>query len=126
MNAPLASDFTGPLYVVIGVGAAIALVGLFMLIAIFMGWVPPEGRGAGVRRAGVRQGANLSPWELIKWILETVFKWVPTKFRFAVALIFIGALIMIVPVAIGLAGNANGGSPTNQTPTATTGTTTGG
>jgi hypothetical protein len=54
----LASEFTGPLYVVLGVGEAVAGVGLLMVIAIFMGWARPPNRG----RAAEGGGA----WEIVK------------------------------------------------------------
>ena len=101
----LASDFTGPLYVVMGVGAAVVAVGLLMVVAIFMGWAP-EAR----RRRGAEEGG---PWGIVKQILEKIFQWVPKAYQFPVALIMLGALIMIIPLAIGLtAGGGDSPSPT--------------
>ena len=102
----LASDFTGPLYVVMGVGAAVALVGLLMVVAIFMGWAPEAGRRRG-------PDAGTGPWDIVKQVLETIFKWVPKAYRFPVALIMLGALIMIIPLVIGMtAGGSDSPSPT--------------
>jgi hypothetical protein len=103
----LASDFTGPLYVVMGLGAAVAGVGLLMVIAIFMGWAPePRRRGGPEERGG-------GPWEIVKQVLEKIFQWVPKAYQFPVALIMLGALIMIIPLAIGL--TAGGGDSPSQT-----------
>ena len=107
----LASDFTGPLYIVMGVGAAVALVGLLMVVAIFMGWAPEAGRRRG-------PDAGTGPWDIVKQVLETIFKWVPKAYQFPVALIMLGALIMIVPLAIGM--TADGGdspTPAGSSPT---------
>jgi hypothetical protein len=113
----LASDFTGPLYVVMGLGAAVALVGLLMVVAIFMGWAPEPRRPRGAEKKGV------GPWEIVKQVLEKIFQWVPKAYQFPVALIMLGALIMIIPFALGLA--ASGGddspSPTTSMPRATSG-----
>lgn len=123
MGAPLATDFTGPLYVVLGVGAVISLTGLAMVIAIWLGWA--QG-GGGARAAGDETGA----WKIVKEIVEWIFKSVPQKYRFPVALIFLGALIMVVPIVVGLMGDAGNGSAPGPTgpsgPSGSTGTTTGG
>ena len=100
----LASDFTGPLYVVMGVGAAVVGVGLLMVVAIFMGWAP-ETR----RRRGAEGGSG--PWDIVKQVLEKIFQWVPKAYQFPVALIMLGALIMIIPFAIGLTAGGGGDSP---------------
>lgn len=124
MNTPLATDFTGPLYVVMGVGAAVALLGILMVIAIFMGWAKPP---------RLRKQAT-GPWDIVKEVIEKIFRWVPTAYRFPVALILLGALIMIIPLGIGLgnAGNGSEPSPTGPSgvsgpsgPTGGSGTTTG-
>jgi hypothetical protein len=59
MMAVLATDFTGPLYVVIGVGAVIALVGLAMVVAIWMGWEPAA-------RRRQRAPADAGPWQTVE------------------------------------------------------------
>ena len=100
----LASDFTGPLYVVMGVGAAVVGVGLMMVVAIFMGWAPEAGR-----RRGAEAGSG--PWDIVKQVLEKIFQWVPKAYQFPVALIMLGALIMIIPLAIGLTAGGGGDSP---------------
>ena len=100
----LASDFTGPLYVVMGVGATVVGVGLLMVVAIFMGWAPEAGR----RR---RPEAGTGPWDIVKQVLEKIFQWVPKAYQFPVALIMLGALIMIIPLAIGLTAGGGGDSP---------------
>jgi hypothetical protein len=102
--AVLASDFTGPLYVVMGVGAAVAGVGLLMVIAIFMGWAPEPRRRRGAEKA-------TGPWDIAKEVLEKIFQWVPKAYQFPVALIMLGALIMIIPLAIGLTASGGGDSP---------------
>jgi hypothetical protein len=113
----LASDFTGPLYFVVGLGAAVAGVGLLMVVAIFMGWAPEPRR----RRGAEKESAG--PWDIVKQILEKIFQWVPKPYQFPVALIMLGALIMIVPLAIGF--TASGGddspSPTTSIPRPTSG-----
>ena len=102
----LASDFTGPLYVVMGVGAAVVGVGLLMVVAIFMGWAPEAGRRRGAE-------AGTGPWDIVKQVLEKIFQWVPKAYRFPVALIMLGALIMLIPLVIGLAaGGGDSSSPT--------------
>jgi hypothetical protein len=107
----LASDFTGPLYVVMGVGAAVAGVGLLMVVAIFMGWAPEPGKRGGAEKGG-------GPWDIVKQVLEKIFQWVPKAYQFPVALIMLGALIMIIPLAIGFTANGDGDSsdPTTSVP----------
>jgi hypothetical protein len=107
----LASDFTGPLYVVMGVGAAVVGVGLLMVVAIFMGWAPEARRRRGAEKEG-------GPWGIVKLVLEKIFQWVPKAYQFPVALIMLGALIMIIPLAIGM--TADGGdspTPAGSSPT---------
>ena len=107
----LASDFTGPLYVVMGVGAAVVGVGLVMVVAIFMGWAPEARRRRGAEKEG-------GPWAIVKLVLEKIFQWVPKAYQFPVALIMLGALIMIIPLAIGM--TADGGdspTPAGSSPT---------
>jgi len=106
----LASDFTGPLYVVMGLGAAVAGVGLLMVVAIFMGWAPEPRRRRG---AGERAG-------IVKLVLEKIFQWVPKAYQFPVALIMLGALIMIIPLAIGLTAGGGGDSQPTTTSIPTT------
>jgi hypothetical protein len=105
----LASDFTGPLYVVMGLGLAVAGVGLLMVVAIFMGWAPEPGRRRGPEKERV------GPWEIVKQVLEKIFQWVPKAYQFPVALIMLGALIMIIPLAIGLTASDGGDSPSQTT-----------
>ena len=107
----LASDFTGPLYLVMGLGLAVAGVGLLMVVAIFMGWAPEARR----RRGAEKEGAG--PWDVVKQVLEKIFQWVPKAYQFPVALIMLGALIMIIPLVIGLTagGDGDGDSPTPTT-----------
>ena len=109
----LASDFTGPLYVVMGVGAAVAGVGLLMVVAIFMGWAREPGR-----RRDAKAGAG--PWDIVKQVLEKIFQWVPKAYQFPVALIMLGALIMIVPLAIGMTADGGGDSPSPASSTPST------
>jgi hypothetical protein len=104
----LASDFTGPLYVVMGLGVAVAGVGLLMVVAIFMGWAPEPGRRRGAQ-------AGTGPWDIVKQVLEKIFQWVPKAYQFPVALIMLGALIMIIPFAIGLTAGGGGDSPSPTT-----------
>jgi hypothetical protein len=112
----LASDFTGPLYFVMGLGAAVAGVGLLMVVAIFMGWAPER-----PRRRETAEGGG--PWEIVKQVLEKIFQWVPKAYQFPVALIMLGALIMIIPLAIGLTASGGDDSPSQTTsiPRATSG-----
>jgi hypothetical protein len=105
----LASDFTGPLYVVMGLGLAVAGVGLLMVVAIFMGWAPEARRPRGAAKA------SAGPWDVVKQVLEKIFQWVPKAYQFPVALIMLGALIMIIPLAIGLTASGDGDSPTPTT-----------
>jgi hypothetical protein len=105
----LASDFTGPLYVVMGLGAAVALVGLLMVVVIFMGWAPEPRRRRGAEKESV------GPWEIVKQVLEKIFQWVPKAYQFPVALIMLGALIMIIPFAIGLTASGGNDSPSPTT-----------
>ena len=47
----------------------------------------------------------------VKQVLEKIFQWVPKAYQFPVALIMLGALIMIIPLAIGLTAGGGGDSP---------------
>ena len=110
----LASDFTGPLYVVMGLGVAVAGVGLLMVVAIFMGWAPEPRRPRGP------ETESTGPWDIVKQVLEKIFAWVPKAYQFPVALMMLGALIMIIPLAIGLTAGGGNDSPTPTTSTPTT------
>jgi hypothetical protein len=82
------------LWIVVGVGALISLTGLIMCLVIW--WKkdvrylePTETEG----KAGV--------WDFLMKVLDVVVKFTPKAYRLPVALMLIGALVMVAGLAVG-------------------------